>query len=74
MLLGMMVVGTSAAAYPDVTSAHNVEAIEVMKAAEVMIGDENGNFNPDKVVTRAEMSVIICKILYGQDLSVASFA
>ena len=74
MLLGMMVVGTSAAAYPDVTSAHNVEAIEVMKAAKVMIGDENGNFNPDKVVTRAEMSVIICKILYGQDLSVASFA
>ena len=74
MLLGMMVVGTSAAAYPDVTSAHNVEAIEVMKAAEVMIGDENGNFNPDKVVTRAEMSVIICKILDGQDVSVASFA
>lgn len=73
MLLGMMVVGTSAA-YSDVTSAHNVEAIEVMKAAEVMIGDDQGNFNPDKVVTRAEMAVVVCKLLYGQDLSVASFA
>ena len=45
MLLGMMVVGTSAS-YADVDSKDNVEAIEVMKAVGVMIGDDKGNFNP----------------------------
>lgn len=29
----------------------------------IMVGDENGNFNPDKSVTRAEMAVVICCVL-----------
>ena len=70
MLIGMMAVGTSAAGYADVTSEHNTEAIEVMQAVSVMVGDENGNFNPDKNVTRAEMAVVMANLL---DLQVEDF-
>ena len=63
MLLGMMVVGTGAAGYPDVSSENNQEAIEVMQAVGVMTGDDQGNFNPDQQVTRGEMAVVMCKLL-----------
>ena len=62
MLLGMMVVGTSAS-YPDVKADDNKEAIEVMQLLKVMTGDDKGNFNPAKAVTRNEMAVIMCKLL-----------
>ena len=70
MLMGMMVVGTSAAGFDDVTAAHDAEAIEVMQAAGVMVGDDNGNFNPDQKVTRAEAAVVIAKL---KDLNVNDF-
>ena len=63
MLLGMMVVGTSAAGYPDVDNDDNIEAIEVLQAVQVMRGDENGNFDPDRSVTRAEMAVVMALLL-----------
>jgi len=63
MLLGMMVVGTSAASYPDVVAHDNQEAIEVLKLVSVMSGDENGNFNPEKSVTRNEMAVIMVNLM-----------
>ena len=63
MVLGMMVMGSSAASYTDVTSKENVEAIEVLKAVGVMTGDQNGNFNPDKAVTRNEMAVVMANLL-----------
>ena len=28
-----------------------------------MVGDDLGNFNPDKPVTRAEMAIIVCRVL-----------
>ena len=63
MLLGMMVVGSSAAVgYPDVAEDDNVEAIEVVQSVGVMVGDENGNFNPDAPLTREEAASIICRI------------
>ncbi|WP_158579206.1 S-layer homology domain-containing protein [Pseudoflavonifractor sp. AF19-9AC] len=62
MLLGMMVVGTGAS-YADVESTDNVEAIEVMQAIGVMVGDTNGNFNPDQKVTRGEMAVVMTNLL-----------
>ena len=62
MLLGMMVVGTGAS-YADVDSKDNVEAIEVMQAVGVMVGDTNGNFNPDQKVTRGEMAVVMANLL-----------
>ena len=73
MLLGMMVVGTSALSYGDVDSNDNMEAIDLLQAVGVMSGDDKGNFNPDQVVTRAEMAVIICNILYGKNLNVGQF-
>ena len=63
MLMGMMVVGTSAASFPDVDSNDNIEAIDVLETVGVMIGNENGDFEPDKNVTRAEMAVVMAKLL-----------
>ncbi len=63
MLLGMMVVGASAKGYPDVDDNDNVEAIEVLQAVQVMRGDENGNFDPDRNVTRVEMAVVMALLL-----------
>ena len=71
MTLGLMVVGTGAAGYDDVTSEDNQEAIEVLQAVGIMTGDENGNFNPDANVTRNEMAVIMCNLL---DYTAASYA
>ncbi len=63
MLLGMMVIGTSAVAgYSDVDAEDNVEAIEVLQAIEVMVGDDRG-FGPDRPVTRNEMAVVMGKLL-----------
>ena len=63
MLLGMMVVGAGAAGYPDIDKEDNVEAIEVLQAVQVMRGDDNGNFDPDRPVTRSEMAVIMALLL-----------
>ena len=62
MLLGMMVVGSSAKGYDDVKETDNVEAIEVLQAIEVMVGDERG-FGPDRPVNRAEMAVVMALLL-----------
>ena len=63
MISGLMVMGSSAASYADVTSENNVEAIEVLEAVGIMIGDENGNFNPDQNVTRNEMAVVMSNLM-----------
>ena len=70
MVLGMLVMGSSAASYADVTSKQNEEAIEVLQAVGIMTGDQNGKFNPDAKVTRNEMAVIMCNLL---DYTVASY-
>ena len=63
MLMGMMVMGTSAASYPDVANDNaNIEAIEVLKLVGIMSGDDKGNFNPEATITRAEMAVIVWRI------------
>ena len=70
MVLGMLVMGSSAASYADVTSKQNEEAIEVLKTVGIMTGDENGKFNPEAKVTRNEMAVVMCNLL---DYTVASY-
>ena len=70
MVLGMLVMGSSAASYADVTSKQNEEAIEVLKTVGIMVGDENGKFNPEAKVTRNEMAVVMCNLL---DYTVASY-
>ena len=63
MLVGMMVVGTSAASFSDVDSDHNVEAISVLQALGVMNGYDDGGFHPEANVTRNQMAMIICALL-----------
>ena len=70
MLLGLMVVGTGAS-YKDVTSEYNQEAIEVLQAVGIMVGDDKGNFNPSSNVTRNEMAVIMSNLM---DYRVASYS
>ena len=70
MISGLMVMGSSAASYADVTSEDNVEAIEVLEAVGIMIGDENGDFNPDQNVTRNEMAVVMSNLM---EYNVASY-
>lgn len=54
--------------FPDVTDTEDyTEAIEVLSDMGIMVGDSNGNFNPDKAVTRAEMAAIICRTLGEED-------
>ena len=71
MISGLMVMGSSAASYADVTSEDNQEAIEVLQAVEIMVGDENGDFNPDQNVTRNEMAVVMSNLM---EYNVASYA
>ena len=63
MISGLMVMGSSAASYADVTSEDNQEAIEVLQAVGIMVGDENGDFNPDQKVTRNEMAVVMSNLM-----------
>ena len=70
MVLGMTVVGTGAS-YTDVTSKQNQEAIEVLQAVGIMVGDDNGNFNPDQKVTRNEMAVVMSNLM---DYRAATYA
>src|SRR5699024_7132530 len=70
MISGLMVMGSSAASYADVTSENNVEAIEVLQTVGIMVGDENGDFNPDQNVTRNEMAVIMANLM---EYNVASY-
>ncbi|MBS6348836.1 MAG: S-layer homology domain-containing protein, partial [Oscillospiraceae bacterium] len=71
MISGLMVMGSSAASYADVTSENNQEAIEVLQAVGIMVGDENGDFNPDQNVTRNEMAVVMSNLM---EYNVASYA
>ncbi|MGI5934755.1 MAG: S-layer homology domain-containing protein [Lawsonibacter sp.] len=63
MISGLMVMGSSAASYKDVSSENNQEAIEVLKEVGIMVGDEKGNFNPEQKVTRNEMAVVMSNLM-----------
>ena len=63
MISGLMVMGSSAASYADVTSEQNLEAIEVLKSVGIMTGDEKGNFNPEAKLTRNEMAVVMSNLM-----------
>ena len=63
MTLGLMVVGTGAVGYTDVTSEDNQEAIEVLQAVGIMTGVTDDEFNPDGLVTRNQIAVIMSNLL-----------
>ena len=72
MLLGMMIVGTSAVSFNDADEISNVTAATVLQELEIMVGDGE-NFMPDQIVTRGQMAIIVCKLLYGDKLNVSQF-
>lgn len=60
----LLIGGALAANFPDVPeSAAYAEAVNVLADNGILNGDENGNFNPNNTVTRAEFSAIICRLL-----------
>ena len=70
-LLAGVLVGTilicptmAASVFPDVDEyVYYAEAVEFVNDAGIMCGDDKGNFNPNKTVTRAEMATIVCRML-----------
>ena len=65
MLVGMMVVGAGAVDFGDADEIVNTEAVQTMVALGVINGKDTGNFDPEGIVTRAEMAKIICVMLNG---------
>lgn len=59
----MMLGCVAFAAYPDVTEdTPYASAIATLSALGIVGGDDQGNFNPDSTITRAEFTKIICEI------------
>ena len=66
LVMTMSLVTISNAAFKDADSIDNKEAVEVMNAVGVLIGDEKGNFNAKDTLTRAQAAKIICVMLLGK--------
>ncbi|MBQ7033782.1 MAG: S-layer homology domain-containing protein [Clostridia bacterium] len=59
----LSVAASAGTLYPDVDdTASYAEAVTTLNALGIMIGDENGNFNPDASITRAETAAIITRM------------
>ena len=69
MLVGMMVVGASAASsdFVDANEITYAEAAEVMTALGVFEGTDKGAFDPTGILTREQAAAIICRMLLGDD-------
>lgn len=65
-LLAMVLLAcpVSAMSFPDVDDYLDYAvAVDYVSDLGIMVGDDKGNFNPYKTVTRAEMATIICRML-----------
>ena len=65
MVLGMMVIGTSAATFTDAEQITEKEAVEVMAALGILKGD-NGAFNPTGTLNRAGAAKLIAFMTMGE--------
>lgn len=70
-LLLISVFGTTTASagtvFPDVDDdAEYAGAVELMQEYGLFTGDDQGNFNPNANITRAEFTVVICHLLGGE--------
>ncbi len=64
----MMLSTVAFAAYPDVAAdADYATAVEVLSALKILQGDDQGNFNPDANITRAEFAAVVCRALGLED-------
>ena len=71
MLLGMMVVGSSAA-FSDADKIVNKEAAAITAGLGLFAGSD-GKFDPTGNVTRAQMAAVISKMVYGSEVNADSF-
>lgn len=67
MVLGLTVVGASAANFNDQAEIEHTTAAAVMNAIGVIEGNEKGDFMPDQVLTREQAAKIICYMLMGPE-------
>ncbi|MBE7012783.1 MAG: S-layer homology domain-containing protein [Ruminococcaceae bacterium] len=59
----MMLCSVALAAFPDVEEGADYEvAVNTLAALGIISGDDQGNFNPDNSITRAEFTKIVCEI------------
>ena len=62
--LTMVFTTVAFASYPDVdANADYAGAVELLSALDILKGDDNGNFNPDNTITRAEFAAVVCRAL-----------
>lgn len=66
MVIGMMVIGAGAASFGDQKDIAKEEAAAVMQGLGIMEGDENGNFNPDDVLTREQAAAMLARTVLGE--------
>ena len=58
--------------FPDVPlDAPYAEAVDTLAEMGIVRGDENGNFNPDNTITRAEFATMMCRLLGVEDEALA---
>lgn len=74
LLVGLLISGFliypafAESSFPDVDEyLEYAEAVEYVNELGIMVGDDQGNFNPYATVTRAEMATIICRMLDETD-------
>ena len=65
LVMTMSLVTISNAAFKDADKIDYDEAVTVMNAVGVLVGDENGNFNAKENLTRAQAAKIISYLLLG---------
>ena len=65
LVMSMSLVTISNAAFKDADKIDYDEAVTVMNAVGVLVGDENGNFNAKENLTRAQAAKIISYLLLG---------
>ena len=68
MVLGMMVIGTSAATYTDDAQIEYKEAVEVMTGIGLFEGNPDGTLAPKQVLTRAMAATILARIKLGNQV------
>ena len=57
-------VNSSFAGYPDVdATADYADSVALLSALEILEGDEQGKFNPESTITRAEFAAVVCRAL-----------
>ena len=68
MVMSMMVIGAGATSFDDFSDKDeivNTEAVSTLTALNVINGKDDGSYDPTGIITRAEMTKLICVVLNG---------